>query len=110
MSAYDWLIAAILVIATAITRSTLVVLGNRIQIAPRVEAALRFAPACALSAILAPPLLANAQGQLVGWQGSPVLWAAVATTVVMWFSRSILLAISCGMAAFWLLRGLGLVG
>ena len=107
MTASDWLYMVLLVTATALTRSTLVLLGNRISLPPRVESALRFAPACALSAILLPQLLTTAQGQLIGWQGSAALWAAVATTVTMWLSRSMLLAIVCGMAAYWLFRAVG---
>ena len=107
MTASDWLYMALLVTATALTRSTLVLLGSRISLPPRIDSALRYAPACALSAILLPPLLTTAQGQLIGWQGSAPLWAAVATTVAMWLSRSMLLAIVCGMAAYWLFRAIG---
>ena len=91
MTASDWLYMGLLVTATALTRSTLVLLGNSLNLPPRVDAALRYAPACALSAILLPQLLTTAQGQLIGWQGSAPFWAAVATTVTMWLGRSMLL-------------------
>lgn len=107
MSANDWLYMALLVTATALTRSTLVLLGSSVSLPPRLDSALRYAPACALSAILLPQLLTTAQGQLVGWQGSAPLWAAVATTVAMWLNRSMLVAIAGGMAAYWLFRAIG---
>ena len=62
MTASDWLYMALLVTATALTRSTLVLLGSRISLPPRIDSALRYAPACALSAILLPPLLTTAPG------------------------------------------------
>ena len=107
MTANDWIYLLLLVAATAVTRSTLVLLGSRIRLPERLDAALRYAPACALSAILLPQLAMSAQGQLVGWQGSAPLWAAIGTVVTMWLRGGILLAIALGMAAFWLSRALG---
>jgi branched-subunit amino acid transport protein len=107
MTANNWLYLLLLVAATALTRSTLVLLGSRIRLPQRLDAALRYAPACALSAILLPQLAMSASGQLVGWQGSPALWAALATAATMWLRGGILLAITLGMAAFWLSRALG---
>jgi branched-subunit amino acid transport protein len=107
MTANDWIYLLLLVAATAVTRSTLVLLGSRIRMPERLDAALRFAPACALSAILLPQLAMNSGGQLVGWQGSALLWAGVATAATTWVRGGILLAISLGMAAFWLSRTLG---
>jgi branched-subunit amino acid transport protein len=107
MTSRDWIYLLLLVAATALTRSTLVVLGGRIRLSPRIDAALRYAPACALSAILLPQLAQNVHGELVGWQGSPALWAAVTTALTMWVSRSIILAITLGMAAFWGCRAFG---
>jgi branched-subunit amino acid transport protein len=87
----DWIYALLLVLATAISRSTLVVMGARLRLPPRLDSALRFAPACALAAILAP------QHEM-----APV-WAALATGITMMVSRSMVAAIGLGMAAFWLL-------
>ena len=47
---YVWLAILGVTAATFITRSSLFVLGARVQFPPVVEAALRFAPACALAA------------------------------------------------------------
>jgi branched-subunit amino acid transport protein len=107
MTANDLIYLLLLVVATAVTRSTLVLLGSRIRMPERLDAALRFAPACALSAILLPQLAMNSGGQLVDWPGSALLWAAVATAATMWVRGGILLAITLGMAAFWLSRALG---
>jgi branched-subunit amino acid transport protein len=99
----DWIYALLLVLATAISRSTLVVMGARLRLPPRVDSALRFAPACALAAILAPQLLLTPAQNLVAWHDMAPVWAALATGITMMVSRSMVAAIGLGMAAFWLL-------
>lgn len=107
MNSRDWLYALLLIVATALTRATLVVLGHRVRIAPRIGDALRFAPACALSAILVPSLLTTSQGQPIGWSGSAPLWASLTAALVMIGTRSMVAALVAGMAVFWGLRALG---
>lgn len=103
MTASDWIYALLLVLATAISRSTLVVLGARLRLPPRIDSALRFAPACALAAILAPQLLLTPAQKLVDWHEMAPVWAALTTGVTMVLSRSMVAAIGLGMVAFWLL-------
>jgi branched-subunit amino acid transport protein len=76
---YVWLAILGVTAATFITRSSLFVLGARVQFPPVVEAALRFAPACALAAIVAADLAFS-------------------------ITRSIIGTIAGGMIVFWLLH------
>ena len=52
-----WLGNLAIVIGTLLARSLLPVLGARARLTPRIESALRFAPGCALAAIVLPELL-----------------------------------------------------
>ena len=65
---------------------------------------LRYVPAAVLAALIAPAALAP-QGRLE--VGLPA-WAVLAGAVVAWRTRSVPWTIAGGMAAFWVLRGLGL--
>jgi branched-subunit amino acid transport protein len=57
MSAADiWMVIFLLFLATFIARSSFWLAGNRIQLPKRVQEALRYAPACALAAIIVPDL------------------------------------------------------
>jgi len=102
-----WLAILCITLATVATRSGLLLAGRRLVIPPRVEAALRYAPACALAAIIAPDLLL-AGGDLQLGPGNPRLLAGVAGVAIFLLTRSTIGTIFGGMATFWLLRsGLG---
>jgi branched-subunit amino acid transport protein len=49
-----WVVILVLGVATACTRSAFWLIGHRVTIPPRVQEMLRFAPACALAAIVFP--------------------------------------------------------
>jgi len=49
-----------LALATFATRAGLLLVGNRLRLSARVESALRFAPACALTALVLPEILSPA--------------------------------------------------
>lgn len=104
MSSY-YVLGAIcgITLATFLTRSGLHLLGDRLLIPPRVEAALRYAPACALAAILTPDLV-FANGSLDLTLGNPRWIAGLVAGVIFAASRSMIATISSGMAAFWLIR------
>jgi branched-subunit amino acid transport protein len=55
--AYLWFAILGITLATVLARAGLHLAGQRVQIPPGLEAALRFAPACALAAIVAPDLV-----------------------------------------------------
>lgn len=59
-----WITIGVLAVATAATRSSFWLIGHHITIPVRVQEMLRFAPACALAAIVAPDLLLGAKGEL----------------------------------------------
>lgn len=78
------------------------------DIAPRrlpawLAEALRFVPICVLTAILVPPILLDAGGQL-DIHGNPRLLAALFAMVALQATHSVLLTISVGLSALWLLE------
>ncbi|WP_028995352.1 AzlD domain-containing protein [Azonexus hydrophilus] len=52
-----WVIFVLIGLATTLPRASFIVLGNRVQLPPVLQRALRYAPAAALAAIVAPDLL-----------------------------------------------------
>lgn len=65
--------------------------------------ALRFVPAAALSALIWPDMVVS-NGALTLTE--PRLAAGLVAAAIAWRTRSILLTISCGMLALWLLQWL----
>ncbi|MGZ3183353.1 MAG: AzlD domain-containing protein [Telluria sp.] len=99
-----WATIAALVVATAITRSSFWLIGHHITIPPRIQAMLRYAPACALAAIVAPDILVGADGLVNLDPLNPRLVAGLASIVFYLVRRNMLHTIIFGMAAFTLLR------
>ncbi len=54
-----WLTIAGLTAITIVTRNVFLLLGHRVTLPQRVQHALRYAPACALVALIAPELMLN---------------------------------------------------
>lgn len=100
---YIWAVIIGLTGVTVLTRSFFLVLGDRIPLPERVQHAMRYAPACALAALVAPEVLLT-QGALAGSLADPKLLAAVAGVITMLTVRSMMLTIVVGMAVFTLLR------
>lgn len=105
-----WLVIAVLCVATAATRSAFWMVGQRVTIPPRVQEVLRYAPACALAAIIAPDFLLDPQGQMQLHAANPRLWAGLAALAVYLWRRSMLLTIFTGMIVFTILRVFALFG
>jgi len=104
MSELDiWLIIGVLVIATAATRSSFWLVGHHINIPKRVQEMLRYAPACALAAIIAPDVLMN-DGHLQLALSNPKLIAAAASVIFYLIRRNMLQTIVVGMVVFTGLR------
>jgi branched-subunit amino acid transport protein len=99
-----WITIVALVLATAITRSSFWLVGHHITIPPRVQEMLRYAPGCALAAIIAPELLMTAGLQPVFNPLNIKLAAAVAAGLYYLFRKSMLETIIFGMLAFTGLR------
>ncbi|WP_426189592.1 AzlD domain-containing protein [Massilia sp. DWR3-1-1] len=99
-----WAVIGVLCVATLAARSSLWLVGHRISIPKRVQEMLRFAPACALAAIIAPDILMSAGGQLQTSLVNPKLLAAIAATGFYLWRKNMLQTIVVGMLVFTLLR------
>jgi branched-subunit amino acid transport protein len=99
-----WSAIAALMLATAATRSVIWMIGHRVTIPKRVNEVLRYAPACALAAIIAPDLLLGSAGQLELLPSNPKLLAAAAALGFYLWRRNMLQTILFGMLAFTILR------
>jgi len=98
-----WLVIALLTLATLITRSTFWLIGHHITLPKRVNEALRFAPACALAAILIPDFLVR-HNQIDLSITNPQLIAGVLASLFFLKTRSMLGTIFFGMVVFTLVR------
>lgn len=102
---YLWLTFILIGLATTLPRASFIVLGNRVSLPSVVERALRYAPAAALAAIVAPDIV------LVGdalQPFNPKLVAAAAAVTAAALSRNPWLPFIAGMAVLLGLRhGLG---
>ena len=98
-----WLAFVLIGLATTLPRASFIVLGSRVSLPPVVQRALRYAPAAALAAIVAPDVL------VVGGDFAPLnpklagIIAAVAAAV-LW--RNPWLPFIAGMAVLLGLRAL----
>jgi branched-subunit amino acid transport protein len=105
-----WGVIAVLAIATAATRSAFWMIGHRVTIPKRMQEVLRYAPACALAAIIGPDLLLDGAGQLQSLPSNPKLLAGIAALGFYLWRRNMLQTILFGMLAFTILRVLHVFG
>lgn len=99
-----WITIFALVAATAVTRTSFWLVGHHITIPPRVQEMLRYAPACALAAIIAPELVLSADALPVLDLLNPKLAAAIAAGLYYLVRKSMLETIIFGMLVFTGLR------
>jgi branched-subunit amino acid transport protein len=99
-----WLVIAVLGLATLVARSGFWLVGHRVPIPPRVQAMLRYAPACALAAIIGPDLALGPQGELQLGLDNPKLVGGLAALGFYVWRRNMLETLVFGMLAFTLLR------
>jgi branched-subunit amino acid transport protein len=99
-----WTVIAVLMVATAATRSSFWLIGHRVTIPPRVQEMLRYAPACALAAIIGPDLVLGQGGQLQLSLANPKLLAGIAALGFYLARRNMLHTIVFGMLVFTMLR------
>lgn len=92
-----------LALTTIGTRGSFFMLPSSVRLPPRVEKALRFAPACALTAIIAPGVLTRDGHLHASWHNNE-LWAVLFAAAVFAKTRSMLIMMAAGMTAFTLLR------
>ncbi|HEY8607446.1 MAG TPA: AzlD domain-containing protein [Noviherbaspirillum sp.] len=104
MGAVDtWLTILLLTAATLVTRCTIFLLGHAVKMPPRVQHALRYAPAAALAAIVAPDLVLVDGGLHLSVM-NPKLMAGLGATAFFLATRHLLGTIIAGMALYTLLR------
>lgn len=104
---HDWgyLLAAFagLTVATVVTRGSFFMLPARFALPAQVERALRYAPACALTAIIAQGVLTRNHEPFLSVHNYQ-WWALLAASAVFVKTRSMIASITVGMALFTALR------
>ena len=98
-----WLTIIGLTLVTIMTRGAFLMIGDRISLPERVQHALRYAPACALAALVAPELLLQ-QGHVFVSVENFKLVGAIVAAVAMLTTRNILFTMAVGMIIFTALR------
>jgi branched-subunit amino acid transport protein len=104
MNAFDtWVAIILLTLATIITRSSFFLLGDKVKLPARVQHALRYAPAAALAAIIAPDLMTSGGSLALTWM-NPKLLAGIGAATFFLASRHLLGTIVVGMGLYTVLR------
>ncbi|MCG2586432.1 AzlD domain-containing protein [Massilia sp. TS11] len=104
MSALEiWITICAMACATAITRAGFWLVGHHINLPPRVQEVLRYAPACALAAIVAPDMLGTGAQFSFSLHNAKLL-AGVAAIAFYLLRRDMLQTIVFGMLSFTVLR------
>lgn len=98
-----WIAILGLTLVTLVTRCLFLVLGDRVALPERVQHALRYAPACALVALIAPELLLQ-QGALAVTPDNAKLVAGVVAAVAILVTRSVIATMALGFVIFTTLR------
>jgi branched-subunit amino acid transport protein len=98
-----WLTIAGLTMLTIVTRNSFLILGHRVTLPQRVQHALRYAPACALVALIVPEVVLQS-GTLTLGLANPKLVATLVAVAVIVFARRAVAAIALGMLAYTLVR------
>jgi branched-subunit amino acid transport protein len=102
-SATFWLATVGVGLTGFVTRASFLLLATRLTLPPRLEAALRHAPAAALAAIIAPTLFFDPSVEgftLV----NPRIAAALVAIAVAWRTRGMLGSMAAGAAVYAALR------
>ena len=100
---YGWLLVAGASLVVFFTRAAFILPGSRLRLPPTAERILRYAPAAALMAIIAPDV-ATAHGALAVSLDNPRLVGGLVAFAIVAATRSVTLTIVGGMAALTLIR------
>ncbi len=104
MSPFEiWLVIIGLTLITLLMRSSFLMLGDHFPLPERVQHGLRYAPVCALIALVTPELFLT-QGVFNLSIANPKLIAGLAAAVVTSTTRSMIAAMAVGMLVFTVLR------
>jgi branched-subunit amino acid transport protein len=101
-----WIAIVGMTLVTLLTRTLVLIFGDRLPLPERLQHALRFAPACALAALIAPELLADQGTVLVSMSNAKLVGGSIAIAVML-VTRSMLATMTIGMAAYMTVRNLG---
>jgi branched-subunit amino acid transport protein len=93
-----------LALSTLVTRTSFLVAGARLRLGHRVETALRYAPVCAVSAIVVPDILFHGGSSLDLEPFNPRLIGALGAAAWLCWSRNLVGCLATGMAAYTLAR------
>jgi branched-subunit amino acid transport protein len=94
-----WITIVAMTAITVATRTVMLVFGDRIPLPERVQHALRFAPACALTALIAPELLTEHGAWAISLANAKLVGGAIAIAAML-ATRSMLATMGLGMAAY----------
>lgn len=94
-----WLVIVLLTVATLVDRSAFWLIGHHINLPKRVQEALRYAPACALAAIIIPDLFIENNQLSLSLMNPKLIAGGLATAFFLW-RRDMLLTILLGMGVF----------
>jgi branched-subunit amino acid transport protein len=98
-----WTTIILLTFATVLTRSSFFLPGNAVKLPPRVQHALRYAPAAALAAVVIPDLVSSGGAVSLSVM-NPKLIAGIGAALFFIATRRLLETIIAGMALFTVLR------
>jgi branched-subunit amino acid transport protein len=98
-----WLTITGLTLVTVVTRNLFLALGHKVALPERVQHALRYAPACALVALIVPEIVLQSGTLALSFTNAKFVAALVAVAALL-LTRRAVLAILFGMAAFTLVR------
>jgi len=101
-----WIAIVGMTLVTLLTRTLVLIFGDRLPLPERLQHGLRFAPACALAALIAPELLAYQGTVLVSMSNAKLVGGSIAIAVML-ATRSMLATMTIGMAAYMTVQHLG---
>ena len=99
-----WVIAGMVVVTFGV-RYPVLALVSRVELPPLVKDALKFIPPAVLAAIIMPAVVMPTGTVDLSW-GNAYLLAGIASALIAWKSRNLLLTIVAGMTLFVLLNTL----
>jgi len=104
---HDWVYLGfaftLLTLATFLTRAGFFMLPARYSLPPQMERALRYAPACALAAIIAQGVLTRDHHPAVSF-GNDEMWGLIAAGAASTRTRNMVFLMAVGMGVFTALR------
>lgn len=101
----DWIIILGMGLITHSQRLSMILGSGRLTINDSLRRALRFAPAAVLSAIILPEML-QPGGSLDISLGNERMLAGLLAIVVAWRTQNMILTVTVGMIALWILQAI----